>query len=311
MSEPAVSVVIVSDFEAGTEVAWADLQRCLEALARQDFAEPAEILVCEWVGFRDAVPAGLERLLPSLRMVYSDARTSFELKNEGVRQARAPLVAVLDADCTPVPGWLSAAVQTLRTQPETAAVAGRTLCPGRSRLRRVMALSGRTVGDEGTAAETRHVATNNAAYRRDVYLRHPLIPAAGNCGHQLQSAAIRRSEGRLYFQPAMEAEHESVDWARDRDVRRFVGQAVVATRLMDPLQPYAWLVRLRYASIPIFVLGKTLLTAYRCCLRGRHHGVRWYELPVAILAGFVRHTLEVPGMIQAFRGQPLGPSRYR
>jgi hypothetical protein len=311
MSEPVISVVIVSDYAGGTDKAWDDIGKCLQGLAAQAFEGPVEHLLIEWEGYRDSMPAGLMQHLPRLQVLFSGARTAFELKNTGVCRAQAPLVAILDADCVPGPGWLSAAVETFRAHPEAAAVTGRTLSPGRSRLERIQALSGRAVGDEGQAGPTRHLGLNNVAYRREVYLRHPLSLAAGTCGHRLQSEAILRSGGRLYFEPAMEVVHDSLTWPREKDVRRLMGMAIIATRQVDPRQPFAWLVRLRYGSIPIFVIGKTVLTAYRCWLRHRHHGVRWYELPAAVAAGLVRHLLEVPGMILAFRGQPAGRSRYR
>jgi hypothetical protein len=311
MSEPVISVVIVSDYAGGTTEARDDLRECLEALARQDFDEPAEFLLCEWEGYRDTIPAWLAQSLPSLRLVFAGARTSFELKNAGVQCARAPLVAILDSDCVPAPGWLRAAVETFRAHPEAAGVGGRTLSPGRSRLERMAALAGRSVGDEGDAAETCHLSLYNAAFRRDAYLRHPLSMEGGCCGHRLLTEAIRRSEGRLQFQPAMQAVHASMSWAREKEVRREMGLAIVATRLADPRQPYAWLMRLRQGSIPIIVIGKTLLTAWRCCMRYRHYGVRWYEVPAAMVVGLVRHILEVPGMFLAFRGQASGRTQLR
>jgi hypothetical protein len=81
--------------------------------------------------------------------------------------------------------------------------------------------------------------------------------------------------------------------------------------MLDPRQPYGWLIRLRYASIPFFVVGKTLLTAKRVIQRRAAQGVRWYEVPAAIAAGIVKHLLETPGMILAFRGKPIRATDFR
>jgi hypothetical protein len=102
-----------------------------------------------------------------------------------------------------------------------------------------------------------------------------------------------------------------MDFATMRDIRRQLGMTLVLIRKVDPRQPHAWLVRLGYASIPIFVAAKTLLTARRVVVRRAAQGVRWYEVPAAIAAGFVHHLLEVPGMIMAFRDQPIRATNFR
>jgi hypothetical protein len=174
-----------------------------------------------------------------------------------------------------------------------------------------VSLAGRAVGDEGAAGPTRHVSLNNIAYRREVILDHPLSSAAGSCGFALHSETLLRAGHRLWFDPGMEVVHDVHDFAAVRDVRRQMGLSLVLTRMLDPRHPYGWLVRLRYASIPFFVAGKTLLTAKRVIQRRTAQGVRWYEVPASIAAGFVHHLLEVPGMILAFRGEPIRATNFR
>ena len=253
MSDPVFSVVVVSDYAGGTAGSLDDFGHCLRALAAQDFDEPVEFLLSEWVGYRDRIPADLETLLPSLRIVYSDARSAFDLKNVGAREARAPLVAVLDADCDPAPGWLRSAVDTLRSHPEVAAVSGRNLSPARTRLARIVSLAGRAVGDEGAAGPTVHVSLNNIAYRRDVLLEHPYSSAAGSCGFALHSQGLLRA-GRKALVRSRDGGRPRRHGLRD-DARRPapLGMTLVLTRKVDPQHPHAWLVRLGYASIPIFV----------------------------------------------------------
>ncbi len=311
MPEPIISVVVVSDYAGGTPGSLDDFRHCLRALAAQNIEEPVEYILSEWEGYRDKIPPDLHAVLPSLRVIYSDARSAFELKNAGARQAQARFVAVLDADCDPAPGWLRSAVSTLRAHPEVAAVSGRSLSPGRTRWARIVSLAGRAVGDEGVAGPTRHVALNNIAYRRDVLLANPFSSAAGSCGFALHSEALLRAGHRLYFDPAMVVVHDDMDLAAVRDVRRHMGMTIVLTRKIDPRQPHAWLVRLGYVSIPVFVAAKTFLTAKRVVLRRAAQGVKWYEVPAAIGAGFVHHLLEVPGMILAFRGRPIRATNFR
>ena len=311
MSEPVISIIVVSDYAGGSAGSIDDYRHCLRALAAQDFDEPAEFLLSEWVGYRDELPADLTTILPSLRIVYSEERTAFGLKNAAAAQARAPLIAILDADCDPAPGWVRSAVETLRAHPDIAAVSGRNLSPARTRWARIVSLAGRAVGDEGEAGPTRHVSLNNIAYRREVLLDHPLSSAAGSCGFALHSQALLRAGHRLFFAPGMVVVHDDMELAAIRDVRRQLGLSIVRTRMVDPQHPHAWLVRLGYASIPIFVAAKTVLTARRVLLRRAAQGVRWYEVPAAIAAGFVHHLLEVPGMVLAFRGRPVRATNFR
>ena len=311
MSEPVITVVVVSDFAGGTPGSVDDFRHCLAALAAQDFDEPAEFLLSEWSGYADRIPDDLVRILPSLRIVLSDARTAFDLKNEGARAARAPLVAFLDADCDPVPGWLRAAVEAMRAHPDVAVVSGRTLAPARNRRERIVSLAGRAVGDEGVAGPTIHLGLNDVVYRRDVILRHPLSSDAGSCGFAYNGQTLRRAGHRLWFEPAMTVTHDELSPDEVRDVRRLMGAALIRSRQLDPHHRHAWLVRLGYASIPLFVGSKTLLTTQRIVTRRETQGVRWYEVPASVAVAFRRHLMEVPGMIAALRGRPVVGSHFR
>jgi hypothetical protein len=311
MSDPVITVVVVSDFAGGTPGSVDDFRHCLAALAAQDFDEPAEFLLSEWSGYADRIPDDLVRILPSLRIVLSDARSAFDLKNAGARAARAQLVAFLDADCDPVPGWLRAAVDAMRAHPDVAVVNGRTVSPARSRWERIVSLAGRAVGDEGVAGPTIHLALNDAVYRREVILRHPLSSDAGSCGFAYNGQTLRRLGHRLWFEPAMAVTHDQLSAAEVRDVRRLMGAALIRSRQLDPNHRYAWLVRLGYASIPLFVGGKTLLTTQRIITRRGTQSVRWYEVPASVAVAFRRHLMEVPGMIGALRGQRVVGSHFR
>lgn len=311
MTEPVVSVIVVSDYAGGTAGSLDDYRHCLAAVAAQDFAEPAEVLLSEWAGFRDSIPSDLTTILPGLRVVFSDERSAFGLKNEGVRRARAPLVVILDADCDPAPGWLRSAVEAMRANPGIAAVSGRTLSRLVSGRGRFASLADRVVGDEGSAGPTAHVALNNIAFRRDFFLDHPLSSDAGSCGFGFHSQALIRAGHKLWFDPGMEVAHDPMSFAAVRDARRLMGLSVILSRKLDPQHAHAWLVRLGYASIPIFVVAKTLLAAKRIIVRGPAHGLRWYHVPGSVAAAFVRHALEVPGMIMAFRGQSVRTTQFR
>jgi hypothetical protein len=308
---PDVSVVIVSDYAGGERKSWDDLQLTLGALARQDFAGRAEFLLVESTRAAVSMPPSLTGLLPGLQVVLVDTDASYALKNAGVSRASAEIVGIVDADCTPHPGWVSALVRAFERHPEAAAISGRTTYPGRTLLERVLGLLNRSFLDPGRAAPTRFIGNNNAGYRRAAFLAHPLPTDAGPFASRMQSEAIARSGWRLFFEPAMLVIHDFEGWSMERDIRRNIGYSTIDTRLRDPSLPYAGLTRLGALSIPIFAVGKTL-DNWRDVIRcGRYYGVRGYELGVAFVMAIVVHAMEVPAMFRAFRRRPLGRTAYR
>ena len=90
----------------------------LEALARQVWSEPWEIIVAD-NGSTDDTAAIFERYrvrLPSLRLVdASDRRGAAHSRNVGARAARGEMLAFIDADDVAAPDWVSAIGQAVAT----------------------------------------------------------------------------------------------------------------------------------------------------------------------------------------------------
>jgi hypothetical protein len=79
---PAISVVIVSDYGAGRDGAWADIRKTLAALAAQDFEEPVEFILCESEEFREDLPADLSGSpLADLKILFVRGHSAYDLKN--------------------------------------------------------------------------------------------------------------------------------------------------------------------------------------------------------------------------------------
>jgi len=131
----------------------------------------------------------------SWKIVSSDARGSYPLKNAGVQAATADLVAVLDADCVPAPGWLRAGVEAMRQRPDAVAISGRTTYPGRSTLERALGLLSRSYVDRGTAGPVRLLSTNNMICRRSVFSADPLPDDAGPFAYRLLTERLLRQGG--------------------------------------------------------------------------------------------------------------------
>jgi glycosyltransferase involved in cell wall biosynthesis len=312
MGSPSISVVVVSDYAGGEAGAWRDLAACLAALARQDLpAERFEVLYVESATLGERIPADLLAALSGLRVVLAPVDGSYALKNAGVEAARGELVAVLDADCVPDPGWLAALVGAFERHPEASAVSGRTFYPGGGFMARALALLDRSYVDPGGAGPTRFVSNNNSAFRRAAYLRHPLPTDAGPFANRLQTEAMWRDGARFRFEPAARVTHDFEGWAMARDIRRQIGWGTVATRLRDRRLPFAWLARLGIAALPLLVAAKTLDGWWDCLRCARAYGVRGFELPAVLALATWVHLLEAPGMALAFRGGTIAETAYR
>lgn len=310
-ARPVVSVVTTVDYAYQGDRTVALLKAMMAALAAQDFAGPVEFLLIESSDRVAEVPSDLTQILPSLKILAVPLSTSYELMNAGVRAATGDIVAFVNGDCVPAPDWIRRLVDALRAHPEAAGVSGLTLYEGDGFRDRVMALLSRSYLDPGRAGLTRFFSNNNGAMRREAWLRHPLPVEAGPYGSRLQTEAIRRAGGRLVFEPRMRLVHDYEGWGMERDIRRHHGFSTVITRRVDSAMPYAWLVRLGYAAIPIIAAAK-ILDSWGDCLRcAHHHRVRWYEVPAAMAITVVLHLMEIPGMIRAFRGRPITSTAYR
>jgi hypothetical protein len=301
MGTPEVCVIVASDYGGGTTGDWDYLRNCLRALATQTFEGAVEVVLVDSSPPGDEMPADLQTIVPSMRVVRDRSRRGSHLTNLAVRASSADLVALLDADCVPAGEWLHAAVEAIRRQSRAAVVSGLTAYPNESFTYRVLGTLLRSFVDPGHAGRTRFITSNNAIFRRDVLLAHPL-PAVEprHLALRLQTEGIRADGGVLYFEPAMHVTHRFEGWRQERHIRRRVGYRAVRLRQLDPRAPYSWLVRWGAPSIPLIVAGRTV-DSWRDCVRaGAHFGLRWFELPAAFVLAVVVHLMEIGGMAAAF-----------
>jgi len=297
--KPAVSILVVSDYGGRTAEDWYYLRDTLGALGRQTFDEEIEVILIDSTPADQRMPPDLLDLVPSLK-VMTGAEKTRELLNKAVEAATADLVVLLDGDCAPAPGWLSAGVGAMRAHPEAAAVSGRTVYPDGGFSNRVLATLSRSYIDPGGPGVTRFISNNNAIIRREVLAKHPLKDFARPLAMRLQTEAIQLAGGVLYFEPRMRVTHRFEGWPMERRIRRHVGYRAIRVRQLNPRVSHSWMLRLGILSIPAVLTARTLDSWWDCMRAGRFYGLRWFELPAAfVTAGYV-HLLEIGGMIDAF-----------
>ena len=311
-AQPTVTVMVVSDYRPGEQKSWNDLRATLAALANQEFDEPVEYLVLENRKDLEQMPSDVPQTLPGVRVIASDARGSYELKNAGVQAAAADLVMVLDADCVPDRHWVRAGVDAMRQRPDAIGISGRTTYPGRSTLERALGLLSRSYVDRGEAGPVRLLSTNNMIVRRRVFCSDPLPAECGAFAYRLVTERLLRQGGKLYFEPAMRAVHDFEGWPMERDLRRQVGWTSIRIRQLDADIPGAKVVRLLGpTSVPLLYAYRLVESTGHCFRLPRHFGLRWRHIPLLLALAVLVHSFELPGMFRALGGRQAGPTVYR
>lgn len=119
-TQPVVSVIVVNYRGA------ADTITCLRALAEHDYPNLEVICVDNASGGTDV--AEIKSAAPGVKLVESPVNTGFAGGcNLGAQHATGTVLAFLNNDARPAPGWVRAAVAELRAQPTVAAVASKVL----------------------------------------------------------------------------------------------------------------------------------------------------------------------------------------
>lgn len=170
-----VSLVLVSDYEPGQK-SWADERTVLKAYLSDPNGVPDEIIVMESrsvVASADDIPHDIAALFPRVSVWIEDATASAELKDAALQHCTHELVAVAEADCLPLPGWLAALVEEIDADDGYSAVSGRTVYAGDTSLMRVLSLLDRGFMDVLQNDQFTHVSNNGALYRKELLERHP------------------------------------------------------------------------------------------------------------------------------------------
>jgi hypothetical protein len=308
--KPDVSVIIVADYAAGDARTYEHLRAVLDAVAHQTFRGVFETLVLESTRFGDRLSEQL-RPDPRARVVLVPAHDSFSLRNAGVREAVADLIAFLDADCMPDADWLERLVSAIKSRADIVTVSGRTTYAGTGLIERSLSLLSRTYVERGAAGPVRHLSNNNAVYRKSVLLAHPFPAGSNPFVSALQAGALMAEGGCLWFEPGARVVHLYGGLRAELDVSRNAGWAAIAIRQTSSHARLAPLVHVGALAIPVLT-GICLLRSWSRLLRfHRVYGLAWFELPAAFAVAVLASLMQIPGMWSALRRRAIADTPYR
>lgn len=118
MCEPLLTVVVCTHDRPE------DLDRCLDALA--ECSEPVDVVVVDSASCPDCREQVERRRadIPGLRYVREEVPGLSRARNRGLREARTSIVAFLDDDAAPRPGWARALAAAFIADPDVGCVGG-------------------------------------------------------------------------------------------------------------------------------------------------------------------------------------------
>jgi len=302
---PRISVIVETitarEHPGGAPLA-DEIAPVLAALDGQGWPPAAlEILVVLDPDTRDQAAAVAARW-PAVRVVVAPAVNYFAAKNAGVAAASAPIVALLDADCRPDPGWLDALARALERGVDVAA--GRTRYEGGSVPARTFSVPD-FANVVGTPDGASGINLNNVAYRRDVFLGEPLdVRVRRNGGCYFQYHALRARGVRIAYAAEAVVSHgldvDGFGFVRKHFERGFDGTSVYriddrgvlrGSRVVRRFGP-AGLVALHGRRV---VSDWVRLTRYR-----RQIGVRAATLPYYGAVSLLTRSIELAGGLVAW-----------
>ena len=304
---PVLSVVVTSDYQPGQARTWRDEHKVLDALATQAGSVPFEILIT--ISNGEQVPDSIAGC-PGVRLVATTSHKSAAQKHAAAAAARSELIGFIDSDCLPCGQWCQRLVETFQARPDYAVVTGRSFYPEHGLRNRFLALLDRGDVDQGSAGATNLLAANNFGIRRSAMLAYqpPVYPPVFNS--RIFAQHLLRDGHKIWFDPELICVHELTGWAMEADIRRNVGHAVFAQRLVDETIEYAWIARLGLAGIPIMVVARTIHEWRLCFRRAANYRVRVYEIPLVMALSVFLRLWEIPGMLDAVRERAVPRTAY-
>lgn len=311
--KPLVSVVIEGYNEVQLATSVTDV---LDGLANQDYPlDRIELILVgseeeqyrEWRGMTSATA-------PFLRVVTVDAEGApyYVLKNRGAERATGEIIAFVDSDVYPDPGWVSSIVEAIDAGAD--ATAGVSLFRERTARRTPLPVLqtaasvsfGHVVGEERESKTPAAwaIVAHNVAFRADVFREHSFDTKMGrNCSIGLLHETLKRNGKRIALVPGQRVEHSfSAKWFVYPFHMR-VGWEEYTLRRRNSNTPNRWLMRagpVEPLATMLFYVAVDSRTWFRYSRQlGLSPTGRWARLPLLLLVSTAARASGAVGMYAA------------
>ena len=289
-----VSLIVVSDYVAeGNDE---ELRRSLWAYAADPAGVPAEIIVMAPAGFDIALPAFPESA-PDQSPIFVHTHAtdeSSQLKDAGLAHCRHALVAVVEADCLPEPGWLKALTDAMQDDASIDVVSGRTIYGRDGMLLRVMSLMDRGFIEPRSRGQIIHVSNNGALYRRDILERYKYEAGCGPfVSAHLRQQAMLADGVTMAIAPAAVSVHAFGGWKFLWDVRRNKGYQFARMMVLRQKPAQTKL------GLALHAIGFSFRSDRRTALAVWGNYCKWSDWPLFVAMMFAVRVPEFLGALAA------------
>lgn len=214
----------------------ATIAACLESIVSQSPPFDFEVIVAD--SSADLTAAIVEKQFPQVRLIRLGHRAyPGTARNAAIREARAGLLAMIDADCVAAPDLLERVVEAHSTG-EYAAVGG-AICdgtPGSASGLIGYLLEFREFIPTSPRREVFTIPTANICYRREVFERFGLFDDVRASEDLLYNWRLSIAGERILFDPGIRVTHQNrVGWRKVIQYQRTLGKSsALARHRMNP-----------------------------------------------------------------------------
>lgn len=212
------------------------IERCLSSIVSQETAFPFEVLVAD--SSTDRTPEIIADRFPQVQHVRIGQRAfPGTARNAAIRVARAPLLALIDADCIAASDWLQRIVD-LHESGDYMAVGG-AICngtPGSWSGLVGYLLEFREFIPEAPRREVVTIPTANICYRREAFERYGLFEDVRASEDLLFNWRLSLGGERILFDPEARVTHlNRTGWSTIISYQSVLGQSSALARCrMNP-----------------------------------------------------------------------------
>lgn len=292
-THPLITVVIETVNDESEPVL--ELDQVLEGLANQTYPQDRLHIIVSMDRTNHDLQKRLEEQRPDIEQVILDDPTYYSMKAAGIEKAGGDIVALLDSDCLPVPGWAEAIEQSIANGAD--AVAGKTRYVIGSPWSKTFNFFnfGYITGDKQGIASA--FLPNNAAFRREVIQQHSFDPniRRGGGGHFL-SKQLKALGYRLVYCPEMRAFHNAYGFNTELNMRIKVGFDSVNLAGLDEagVMKETSVIRSHGVLGLLSIWAKRMVYDARLAIRNRQDlDIALYQVPYFVLLSPVVRTVEL------------------